>query len=42
MLKALLIASVVLSFALSAASALKTDLTDLSQDRHAAILNLGE
>ena len=42
MLKARLIAAVALSFGLSAAGALKTDLTDLSQDRHAAILKLGE
>ena len=42
MLKALLIASIDLSFGLSAAGALKNGLTDLSQYRHAAILQLGE
>ena len=42
MLKALLIASIALSFGLSTAGALKNDLTDLSQDRHPAILDLGE
>ena len=42
MLKALLIASIALSFGVSAAGALKNALSDLSQDRHAAILQLGE